>query len=210
MIIKLKNLLYEKLYHLISVSWNTLNWLGTDGEGEYIGKRFWEWLSSRGIVHGATTAYYPEFDVEVERLNRKLLDMTRTVLLGMRFQRKDLWAKSVNISAFSRNCLITKSSRERITPYEMIHGKRPALRHLKIFGSRTYVHKPKEACQVKFHSRALAETIVDYCRGNTYRVLLDGESISVESKDIRIVDCIGPCRATTTGNGRYCHYWAWP
>lgn len=72
----------------------------------------------------------------------------------------------MSTACFLRERLITKSSREWITPYKKIRGKRPDLRHLQRFGSRAYVHKPKKTRQRTFESQALAEPLVGYCKGN--------------------------------------------
>lgn len=191
MVHELENLLNGSLQRLTSINRNTLKWMRTDGGGEYIGTEFQEWIKRRGIVHEITTTYSPESNGAAERLNRTLLDMARTMMIGMETQRKDLWAEAVHIASFLRNRLLSKSSRERKKPYEIIHGKRLRLDHLRTFGSRAYVHKRKEVRHWKFDSRALPGTLVGFCQGNAYRVLLDSENAVVESQDVKIVEDAG-------------------
>ena len=53
------------------------NLLRTDGGGEYMGT---EWLKARGIHHGVTNANTPQENGVAERLNKTILEMTRTMM----------------------------------------------------------------------------------------------------------------------------------
>lgn len=90
MVRELDNLLNGSLRWLSSINRNTLKWVRTDGGGEYIGNDFQERISRRGIVHEVTTEYSPESNGAAERLNQTLLDIARTMILGMKVQRDNL------------------------------------------------------------------------------------------------------------------------
>lgn len=83
-----------------------------------------------------------------------------------------------------------------ITPYETIWDKWPDLWHVQTFYSHANMHKSKEAGRRMLDSRALPGILVGYCRANVCRVLLDDGNIFVLSRDERIVEVIGPDRAS--------------
>lgn len=188
MVLELESLFTFKTGKMICINRNNVKWLRTDGGGEYIGDEFKSWLQRRGIIHEVTTAYSPESNGAAERLNRTLLDMARSMMLHLEVPRLELWAEAVNTACFLRNRLVTDSCRYGMTPYEVIHGKRPKLGHVRVFGSRTYVHKQKEARDGKFDSRAVTGILVGFGRGNAYRVLLDDDKRVIETQDVRIVE----------------------
>lgn len=52
------------------------------------------------------------------------------------------WAEAANTAMHGLNCTGT-SSVKGLTPYELWHGRKPDIRHLKIFGEEVYSHIPK-------------------------------------------------------------------
>lgn len=78
------------LLQLTSVQWNNIKWLRPDGGGEYTGRDFQNWITQRGNVHEATAAYASESNGDAERLNSTLLDMARTMSLGVDVPRSGL------------------------------------------------------------------------------------------------------------------------
>jgi len=71
------------------------NILRTDGGGEYMGLEFQGWLKSRGMYYEVTNANTPQENGVVERLNRTILEMTRTMLFGSKLL-KSFWTFAVN------------------------------------------------------------------------------------------------------------------
>lgn len=77
--------------------------------------------------------YSPESNGKTERLNRTLLDMARTMLMGARHISgyKRLWAEAVNTAKFLRNRLYTTASNDpERTPYETLIRKRPEIYYI--------------------------------------------------------------------------------
>lgn len=184
MVRELENLFNFKTQEIRSVNRNIVKWVKSDGGGEYVGHKLQYWLKQRGIVHEVTTPYSPESNGSAERLNRSLMDMARTLIWGMETPRKELWAEAVNTACYIRNRLITASCKEVYTPYEVLHGRKPDVSHLKIFGSKAYVYKPSVRRNGKFDSRSEEGILVGYCRGNAYRILMNGSNRIIESKDV--------------------------
>lgn len=52
------------------------------------------------------------------------------------------WAEAVNAANYIQNRVLTRSTNK--TPYELWYGRRADARHMNVFGSKCFVHVPKE------------------------------------------------------------------
>lgn len=73
------------------------------------------------------STYSPYSNASAEGFNRTLIDITRTLMLGMKNCRKDMWAEAVKRACFLRNKLISKNCKISGAPDEVIDEKRPNL-----------------------------------------------------------------------------------
>lgn len=98
---------------------------------------------------------------------------------------------NVNISYndfFLRNRILLKSSLERKTLCEAVHGKKPKLDHVRIFRGCSYVHDQKKAWCEKFDICATPESIASYCGERAHLILLDESIATVDSLDLKIAE----------------------
>jgi len=116
----------------------------TDGSGEYTSKKFAEYLKSEGILKETTTPYTPQSNVVVERANRTIMERVRCMLDDAGLS-KMYWAFPVSVGVYLKNRTPTRSVAGN-TPYEAWHasGRKPSLKHLRVFGCLAFVHVPKE------------------------------------------------------------------
>ncbi len=68
--------------------------LRSDNGGEYTSERFTEYLRSEGVTHERTVPRTPEQNGVAERLNRTLIEMTRSMLTGSNLPQK-FWAETL-------------------------------------------------------------------------------------------------------------------
>lgn len=112
-------------------------------------------VARKGIFHEITTAYSPESDGRAERLNRTFMYMARSMIIGTDGAIHDgLWAEAMNNGNHIRTQLLKKSSRKRLTPFEMLTTLRPDFSYMKLFGCAAYVHIPKILQHGNFSQRA--------------------------------------------------------
>ena len=98
--------------------------LRTDRGGEYLTNDLKRWLEEKGITHELTTAYSPESNGRAERLNRTLLDISRSMMISLKCSDSQrLWAEALNCANYIRNRLFTNSGNAKVTPYEAINHK---------------------------------------------------------------------------------------
>ena len=116
--------------------------LRSDNGGEYTFGEFVEYLRSEGIRHELTVPKSPQQNGVAERLNRTLVEMTRSMLAGSGLPQK-LWAETLSTAVYLRNRSPTKAVKE-MTPFESFHGKKPYVGRLRVFGCVCYAHIAKD------------------------------------------------------------------
>ena len=133
--------------------------LRTDNGGEYTSKRFEVHLKSCGIQHEKTIPKTPEQNGVAERLNRTLVESSRSMLLDAELPQR-YWAEAVSTAIYLRNRCPTTAVKE-MTPFEAWYGRKPRVGHLRVFGCEAYAHIPKDE-RGKFDSKTKKCILVGY------------------------------------------------
>ena len=114
----------------------------TDNGGDFCSMELEKFYKRYGIVKQKTTPYTPQQNGVAERMNRALLERLRSMLSGVGLEKK-FWAKAVITACYFINRSPSSALGDK-TPHEVWCGKKPSLRHLRVFGCEAYVHVPKE------------------------------------------------------------------
>ncbi|KAI5343342.1 hypothetical protein L3X38_011218 [Prunus dulcis] len=114
----------------------------SDRGGEFLSTDFLEFCEANGIQRQLTMAYTPQQNGVVERKNRTVIQMAKSMLheKGMPYS---LWTEAVHTAVYLLNRCPTKAL-NNITPFEAYSGRKPGIAHLKVFGSLCFVHVPTE------------------------------------------------------------------
>ena len=104
---------------------------------EFIAGTFSEVCERAGIQRHFTAPYSPQQNGVVERKNRTVMEMARSLLKSMNVPGK-LWGEAVRHSVYLLNRLPTKAMSEK-TPFEVWWGRKPNLGYLKVFGCTAHV-----------------------------------------------------------------------
>ncbi|KAK2989292.1 hypothetical protein RJ640_027329 [Escallonia rubra] len=112
----------------------------SDRGGEFISKEFNAFCEENGIRRPLTIPYSPQQNGVVERKNRSIMNMTRSMLKSKNLP-KEFWAKAVDCAVYLSNRSPTRSVWNQ-TPQEAWSGYKPSVSHLKVFGNIAYVHVP--------------------------------------------------------------------
>lgn len=110
--------------------------LRTDRGGEFTSQEFQDFCEKHGIQRQLTAPYSPQQNGVVERRNRTLMEMTRSILKH-RDVPNYLWGEAVRHATYIINHVATRVL-ESMTPYEAFKGKRPNIEHLRVFGCVAY------------------------------------------------------------------------
>jgi transposase InsO family protein len=106
----------------------------TDNGGEFVNKAIQQWAASKGIRLTDTSSYTPEQNGIAERKNRTLADMVRCLLADSKLDKSKYWKQALAAAVYIRNRSPGKRSGQEMTPYEILTGNKPDLKHLRCFG----------------------------------------------------------------------------
>ncbi|XP_066139155.1 uncharacterized protein [Euwallacea fornicatus] len=141
----------------------------SDRGGEYVNNALREYLKGKGIKIQYTAGYSPEQNRVAERKNRSLVEMARCMLIDADLPNK-FWGEAIVTANYLQNRLPTKSKQK--TPFELWHKIESDVSNLQIFGSKVYVHIPKELIKDKFDKKAETMMFVGYSeKSKAYRLL---------------------------------------
>ena len=104
----------------------------------------------------------PQQNGVVERRNRTLLDMVRCMLAHSLLP-DFLWGDALRTTIYILNQVPSKSVPK--TPYELIYGKKPSLRHFRIWGCKAEV-RPYIPLTRKLDSKTISGFFIGYCIGS--------------------------------------------
>jgi transposase InsO family protein len=139
-------------------------------------------LEEEGIMHEFSSPYTPQQNGVVERKNRTLLDMARTMLDEYKTLNQ-FWAKAINTTCYSINQLYLHRIIKK-TSYEVLTGKKPNVSYFRVFGSKCFI-LIKRGRKSKFAPKAVEGFLLGY-NSNTraYRVFNKSTTLVEVSCDI--------------------------
>jgi transposase InsO family protein len=120
----------------------------SDNGMEFKNSQIEGFLKDEGIKQEFSYPYPPQQNGVVERKNRTLLDMARTML--DEYKTPDwFWAEAINTACYSINRLYLHRILKK-TSYELLTGKKPNVSYFRVFGSKCFIlvkrgRKPKFA-----------------------------------------------------------------
>lgn len=131
----------------------------SDNGGEFTSEKFNDYCSDMGIRRQFSTPHTPQQNGVVERKNRTVIEMARTLLNGAGLTDK-FWSFAVYTVVHTINrCLLRPHT--DVTPYELWFGRKPTINYFKVFGSKCYI-KDKSKNQSKFKSRSREGILLGY------------------------------------------------
>lgn len=105
-----------------------------------------------GIDHNFSAPRTPQQNGVVERKNRTLEDMARTMLCDKNLPRY-FWAEAVNTACYVMNRVMIRPIL-KITPYELWKGRKPNISHFRTFGCKCFVHNNDKDDLGKFDAKS--------------------------------------------------------
>ena len=115
--------------------------LRIDGGGEFVSQTLRDYCADQGTSLEYSVPYTPEHNAISERSWRTLRTMKDAMLLDSKLPNQ-FWAEAMDTANYIRNRLPTHARAK--TPEEGWTGITPDVSHIRIFGSVSYVHIPKE------------------------------------------------------------------
>jgi transposase InsO family protein len=119
--------------------------LRDDKGGEYMSAEFNNFCETQGIECEHTIRDTPQQNGVAERLNRTLAEGITTMLIQAKLP-PSMWADAAGTFIHTHNRLPSPNTGNQ-TPYELFHGKRPSVSHLRTWGCLARVHLQKDQRQ---------------------------------------------------------------
>jgi hypothetical protein len=139
-------------------------------------------LEDEGIKHDFSSPYTPQQNGVVERKNKTLLDMARTML--DEYKTLDwFWVEAINTAYYSNNRLYLHRILKK-TSYELLTGKKPNVSYFRVFGSKCFI-LVKRGRKSKFAPKAVEGFLLGYdSNTRAYRVFNKSTGLVEVSCDI--------------------------
>src|ERR1044071_5153459 len=129
---------FKELVPILEKSQNLpLKSICSDHGIEFENKEFLTFCREHGIEHNFSAPYTPQQNGVVERKNRTLEDMARTMLLSSNLS-QGYWVEAVNTACYILKRAMLRPILEK-TPYELFKGKTPSIALLRVFGCQCFV-----------------------------------------------------------------------
>ncbi|KAM1031938.1 hypothetical protein ACFX2I_035575 [Malus domestica] len=156
--------------------------LRIDNGGEFTSESFFKFCQQFGIRRQLSCAETPQQNGVAERKIRHLTETCRSWLHAKNLP-KALWAESMMCAVHVINRLPLSPNNMK-TPYELMFGDKPSVKHFKVFGSICYVHVP-DSKRGKLDSKAKKCIFVGYDERKKGWRCMDPETHScVVSRDV--------------------------
>jgi hypothetical protein len=164
----------------------------SDNGSEFKNSRFETFCHDLGLEHQYSSPYVACQNDVVERKNRSLCEMARTMLNEHRAPKR-YWAEVVNTACHVGNQIFHWTFLNK-TCYELMHGRAPRVSHFRAFGCRCFILKKDKLD--KFESRSSDGIFSGYAsHSRSFRVLNLDTNIVMETCEVTF-DETQPCHSS--------------
>jgi transposase InsO family protein len=133
--------------------------LRSDNGGEFTSKEFMDYCNIHGIKRQFSVARTPQHNGVVERKNRTIQEMARTMIMDSKLT-DIFWTQAVHTTIHIQNRVMLRNNTDK-TPYELWKGRPTNVKHFRVFGSKCYI-KREDGRMGKFDSRVDKGILVGY------------------------------------------------
>ena len=150
-----------------------------------------DYLDELGITHELSAPYTPQQNGVVERKNRTLAEMARTMLDEYKTARH-FWIEAIDTACHIINRVYLHKFFKK-TAYELLTDKKPNVSYFKVFGAKCWIRDPHH--NSKFAPKAHEGFMLGYGKdSHTYRVFNNVLHKVVETVDVRFDETNGSQR----------------
>ncbi|GJW78065.1 retrovirus-related pol polyprotein from transposon TNT 1-94 [Tanacetum coccineum] len=139
--------------------------------------QFGAYCDAQGITHNFSAPRTPQSNGIVERKNRTLQEMSRTMVNEQSVPQK-FWCNAVDTSTYILNRILIRPILGK-TPYEIFRGRKPSLEYFKVFGSKCFILNTKDYL-TKFDPKSYKGVFLGYSQNSKAYVVLYKHTMKVE------------------------------
>jgi len=152
--------------------------LRSDHGVEFVNHHFEDYCDEFGISQNFSCPRTPQQNGVVERKNRVLEELARTMINEMKLP-KYFWADGINTTCHVLNRVIIRPTLDK-TPYELLKGRKPNLSHLRVFGCKCFVLNNGKDKLDKFDAKADDGIFLGYSSNSKAYRVLNKRTLTVE------------------------------
>ncbi|GJW86049.1 retrovirus-related pol polyprotein from transposon TNT 1-94 [Tanacetum coccineum] len=180
--LKTKNEAFEKFKILSRKNQNQLGSsiiaIRTDHGHEFDNEvQFGAYCDAQGITHNLFAPRTPQSNRVVERKNRTLQEMSRTMVNEQSIP-QTFWCNAVDTSTYILNRILIRPILGK-TPYEIFIGRKPSLEYFKVFGSKCFILNTKDYL-TKFDPKSYEGVFRGYSQNSKAYVVLNKHKMKVK------------------------------
>ncbi|GJU01701.1 retrovirus-related pol polyprotein from transposon TNT 1-94 [Tanacetum coccineum] len=150
----------------------------TDHGREFDNKvQFGEFCNANGITHNFSAPRTPQSNGVVERKNKTLQEMSRTMLNEQSLPQK-FWCNAVDTSTYILNRILIRAILGK-TPYEILRGRKPTLDYFRVFGSKCFILNTKDYL-TKFDPKSYEGVFLGYSQNSKAYIILNKHTRKIE------------------------------
>nr|ABF96984.1 retrotransposon protein, putative, Ty1-copia subclass [Oryza sativa Japonica Group] len=167
----------------------TLVKIRSDNGSKFKNTNIEDYCDDLSIKHELSATYSPQQNGVVERKNRTLIEMARTMLDEYGVS-DSFWAEAINTACHATNRLYLHRLLKK-TSYELIVGRKPNVAYFRVFGCKCYIYR-KGVRLTKFESRCDEGFLLGYASNSkAYRVYNKNKGIVEETADVQFDETNG-------------------
>ncbi|GKE19258.1 retrovirus-related pol polyprotein from transposon TNT 1-94, partial [Tanacetum coccineum] len=140
--------------------------------------QFREFCNANGITHNFSAPRTPQSNGVVERKNKTLQEMSKTMLNEQSLLQK-FWCNTVDTSTYILNRILIRAILEKKTPYELLRGRKPTLDYFRVFGSKYFILNTKDYL-TKFDPKSYEGVFLGYSQNSKAYIILNKHTRKVE------------------------------
>ncbi|WVZ80759.1 hypothetical protein U9M48_028212 [Paspalum notatum var. saurae] len=161
----------------------------SDNGREFDNTNIEEYCDEVGIKHEFSATYTPQQNGVVERKNRTLITLARSMLDEYGTSEK-FWAEAINTACYASNRLYPHRLLDK-TPYELLNGRKPKISYFRVFGCKCYIYKKRQHLG-KFQRRCDIGFLLGYSsKSKAYRVFNNATGMVEETYDVEFDESNG-------------------
>ncbi|GJV60459.1 retrovirus-related pol polyprotein from transposon TNT 1-94 [Tanacetum coccineum] len=134
-------------------------------------------LNDDSITHNFSAPRTPQSNGVVERTNRTLQEMSKTMLNEQSILQK-FCCNAVDTSTYILNRILIRPILGK-TPYEIYRGRKPSLEYFKAFGSKCFILNTKDYL-IKFDPKSYEDVFLGYSQNSKAYILLNKHTMKVK------------------------------
>ncbi|GJU30664.1 retrovirus-related pol polyprotein from transposon TNT 1-94 [Tanacetum coccineum] len=139
--------------------------------------KIFKFCNANGITHNVSAPRTPQSIGVVERKNRTLQEMSRTMLNEQSLPQKFL-CNAVDTSTYILNRILIRAILGK-TPYEILRGRKPTLDHFRVFGSKCFILNTKDYL-TKFDPKSYEGVFLGYSQNSKAYIILNKQARKIE------------------------------